>query len=119
MKFKKVKIVKGLKIKFNYGSNLSYLLNQLDDIHRQVEKINKIGEPTEENYDELIEQIEYLDELVDDSRFEKHIPTKYYGLFIEEYDDAKALEKQAEFDYCKYELGYNRNQLINRFCTDY
>ena len=119
MKFKKVKVVKDLKIKFNYGSNLSYLLNQLDDIHHQIETIKQLGKPAENNFNDLIEQIEYLDELVDDSRFEKHIPTKYYGLFIEEYNDAKTLEKQAEFDYCKYELGYNRNQLMNRFCTDY
>lgn len=117
MKFKKVKIVKGLKIKFK-NKYLDYLLNQLDDIHRQIENINKIGEPTEDNYSEIIKAIEYLDNLLDDSKFEKHIPTKYYGLFIEKYNDAKALQQQAEFDYCKYELGYNRNQLMNRFYTD-
>lgn len=115
---KKIKVVKGFKIKFK-GRYLDYLLNQLDDIHKQIERINKIGEPTEENYNKIIEEIEYFDELVDDSRFEKHIPTKYYGLFTEEYSDAKTLKRQAEFNYCKYELGYNRSQLMNRFCTDY
>lgn len=115
---KKIKVVKGFKIKFK-GRYLDYLLNQLDDIHKQIKLINGMGEATNENYNKIIEEIEYFDNLVDDSRFEKYIPTKYYGLFIEKYDDAKTLEKQAEFEYCKYELGYNTSQLMNRFCTDY
>lgn len=114
---KKVKIVKGLKVNFR-GTYFDYLLNQLDDIHNQIEIIKKINIVTEDNHSEIMEAIEYLDNLLDDSRFEKHIPTKYYGLFIEEYNDAKALQQQAEFDYCKYELGYNRSQLMNRFYTD-
>ena len=113
------KKIKSLKIKFEYGSKLSYLLNHLEDIHKQIECIEKMGKPTKENYNKIIEEISYFDELVDDSRFEKHIPTKYYGLFVKEYDDAKTLEKQTEFEYCKYELGYNRNQLMRSFCNDY
>ena len=111
---KKVKIVKGLKINFR-GTYFDYLLNQLDDIHNQIEIIKKINIITEDNHSEIMEAIEYLDNLLDDSRFEKYIPTKYYGLFVEEYNDAKTLEKQAEFNYCKYELGYSMEQLKQRF----
>ena len=110
-KMLKVKIVKGLKIKFKKCTQISYLLNQLDDIHHQIEIIKQFGKPTENNFNELIEEIEYLDNLLDDSRFEKHIPTKYYGLFTTEYSDAKALQEQAEFNYYKYELGYSMNKL--------
>lgn len=106
----KVKMVKGLKINFK-GTYFDYLLNQLDDIHSQIENIKKFDTITEDNYNEIIEAIDYLDNLLDDSRFEKHIPTKYYGLFIEEYNDAKALKQQAEFEYYKYEMGYSMNRL--------
>jgi hypothetical protein len=113
----KIKIVKGLKIKFK-GNYFDYLLNQLDDIHSQIEKIKKFGTITEDNYDEIMEEIEYFDNLVDDSRFEKHIPTKYYGLFTTEYSDAKAFKEQDEFNYCKYELGYSMEQLKQRFWVE-
>ena len=113
----KVKIVKGLKIKFG-GTYLDYLLNQLDDIHNQIENIKKFDRITEDNYDEIMEEIEYFDNLLDDSRFEKHIPTKYYGLFTTEYSDAKALKEQDEFNYCKYELGYSMEQLKQRFWVE-
>lgn len=94
------KKVIGLRIKFEYESPLSYLVNQLDDINDHIRRLREMANEgiNEDNAERFAEWYEWLQDLLEDRRYKQYIPKHYYGLFEdEEINQAnEILEKMAK-----------------------
>ena len=94
------KKVIGLRIKFEYESPLSYVLNQLDDINDHIRRLTEMANEgiNEDNAENYTDWHNYLKDLLEDKRFTNYIPKHYYDyLYESEYYQAKeTLEEMAK-----------------------
>lgn len=109
--------------KYTITEELNKYLGHLEDIQSQVRKLKSFDKINDNNYEEFIEEFEYFESLLNDRRYHKMIPDKYFDIFESfednELSDAEHYKKENEYNYYKYEMGYNRNQLMCMFCNDY